>query len=296
MKRQSIFLVFAVTFLVLISLAACTARPGIQGTIKDKDNQPLANVKIFLKQLDASDSTAEQSGYTDANGFFLFENQRSGQYLLNVLWDANPSCPDFDTSLPLKRIDDFLVTYASNPSGHVIIATSKFDYNEGDRQTLNLQLPCSGQASGPAVSSDSLEEGDLVTELELSTYDDQSYSLSDFQDKVLVINFCNSWAIPCSQLALILEQVSQKYQTQNVVFFGVNYQDTQSNALAFITESGITYAFGPDSDNKLSSKFGVEGVPETVVIDQSGRIAKILHGTEGVTVESLSEIIEDLIK
>jgi cytochrome c biogenesis protein CcmG/thiol:disulfide interchange protein DsbE len=43
--------------------------------------------------------------------------------------------------------------------------------------------------------------------------------------------------------------------------------------VGYINKFGITYPNGPDLEMKISQAFRMTGVPETYVIDQSGKLA-----------------------
>jgi peroxiredoxin len=69
-------------------------------------------------------------------------------------------------------------------------------------------------------------------------------------------------------------------RTDDVVFLGVNDEDQQ-------TIQGVTQALGLnfftilDNDNSISSEFGVEVVPYTVVIGRNGNIVATVRGFDG---------------
>jgi cytochrome c biogenesis protein CcmG, thiol:disulfide interchange protein DsbE len=53
---------------------------------------------------------------------------------------------------------------------------------------------------------------------------------------------------------------------------GLNYQDREAEARAFIQRFGQTFPNGPDRGSKIAIEYGVYGVPETFFIDHTGRI------------------------
>lgn len=76
-----------------------------------------------------------------------------------------------------------------------------------------------------------------------------------------MINFWASWCLPCRQEAAYLEQTWRKYKGRGVVFIGVDYLDTENEALAYIKEFDITYINGPDLGIQISQAFNIKGVP-----------------------------------
>ena len=56
------------------------------------------------------------------------------------------------------------------------------------------------------------------------------------------------------------------------MFVGINIQDKEPDARAFLEEFGITYANGVDHGSKIAVDYGVYGIPETFIIDRAGRM------------------------
>ena len=63
-----------------------------------------------------------------------------------------------------------------------------------------------------------------------------------------------------------------------VLFLGVDYADTEPEALAYLAKFGITYPSAPDLGTKVSQIFRITGVPETYVFDPAGRLAAVTIG------------------
>ena len=63
-----------------------------------------------------------------------------------------------------------------------------------------------------------------------------------------------------------------------MVFLGVNYVDTEAEAMVYMERFDITYPSGPDLGTRISQKFRILGVPETYIINPSGRIDSVKKG------------------
>ena len=103
-------------------------------------------------------------------------------------------------------------------------------------------------------------------------YDGQSeVKLSNFQGKIVVLNFWASWCKPCEQEAAELEEAWKFYKDNgSVVFLGADYVDTEPEARVYLKKFDITFSNGPDMGTKISQMFRIRGVPETYFIDQNG--------------------------
>lgn len=130
--------------------------------------------------------------------------------------------------------------------------------------------------------------GTRIPDFSLTTFDGQTVTRADLEGKVAVINFWASWCKPCEQEAAELEQAWQLTQDRGVVFLGVNYVDTETEARAYLAKFGITYLNGPDLGTRISQAFRIGGVPETFVVRPDGTIDSVKIGP----FRSLDEILD----
>jgi cytochrome c biogenesis protein CcmG, thiol:disulfide interchange protein DsbE len=106
----------------------------------------------------------------------------------------------------------------------------------------------------------------------LTLFDGGALNMKDLRGKAVLLNFWASWCVPCRAEARALEEAWQKYKDRDVVFVGVNIQDKEEDARAFLKEFGVTYLNGRDWSGKIAIDYGVWGIPETFFLDPHGRI------------------------
>lgn len=132
--------------------------------------------------------------------------------------------------------------------------------------------------------------GDEVPDLTLTTFEGDLIPFEDLAGEVVVINFWASWCKPCEQEAAELEQAYQMYKEEGVVFLGVDYVDTETEARQYLEKFGITYPNGPDLGTRISQAFRIRGVPETYIMGLDGRLAAVKIGPY----TSLEEIVRQI--
>ena len=116
--------------------------------------------------------------------------------------------------------------------------------------------------------------GETAPDFTLTTFEGEQISLEDLKGKVVVLNFWASWCKPCEEEAAELETAWRIYQPGGeVVFLGVDYVDTETEAMDYLEKFDVTYPNGPDLRTQISQAFRIRGVPETYILDQDGKLA-----------------------
>ncbi len=128
----------------------------------------------------------------------------------------------------------------------------------------------------------------------LPLFNGGNVTLSSLRGKPVVINFWASWCPPCREEAPILEEVWRRYKDKGVTFIGVDIQDGEADARAYIKEFGITYPNGPDVGGKITIDYGVGGIPVTFFVNREGLIVSRWVGAINETI--LVSRIEDLLR
>jgi cytochrome c biogenesis protein CcmG, thiol:disulfide interchange protein DsbE len=114
--------------------------------------------------------------------------------------------------------------------------------------------------------------GRLAPPFDLQLFGGGHLTSAELRGMVVVLNFWASWCIPaCTDEAPALQAIWEQYRGRGVTVVGVNIQDREAPARAFIQRFGQTFPTGMDPRGLISIEYGVYGVPETYVIDRSGR-------------------------
>lgn len=153
-----------------------------------------------------------------------------------------------------------------------------------------LLTPASNPVSDPLV-------GKSAPNFSLAMLPDSksTLSLSNFKGKSVVLNFWASWCDPCKQEAPLLESTWKHMQAQgkNVVFLGIDFQDSSSNGKSFLRLYNITYQNAVDASGSVASAYGVTALPHTIFINQHGMVTGKVAGqlTAQVLASNLQSIL-----
>ena len=108
----------------------------------------------------------------------------------------------------------------------------------------------------------------------------------------VVLNFWASWCPPCREESPLLERTWRQYEGRGVLFVGVDTQDVEEDALAYIEEFGLSFPNGLDADGEITVAYGVVGLPVTFFIGSDGVVKRRWVGA--LTESQLLPWVEEL--
>ena len=107
--------------------------------------------------------------------------------------------------------------------------------------------------------------------------EDKTLTNSDLKkNSFTLINFWSSWCLPC--------KIEHKYlidlkNQASLKIVGVNFKDNESHAKKYLKELDNPYYFiAKDKSGKISIRFGIYGIPESILVDNNLKIIKKFVG------------------
>ncbi len=93
---------------------------------------------------------------------------------------------------------------------------------------------------------------------------------ADLEGEVRLVNFFASWCFPCRVEHPLLARLTED---GTVPVYGINYKDKPEDARRWLDRLGDPYVrSSADHDGRVGVDWGVDGLPETFIIDRNGRI------------------------
>ena len=124
----------------------------------------------------------------------------------------------------------------------------------------------------------------------LTTVDGQPITSADVAGKTVLVNFWNTWCIPCQEELPALKKFWADHQNDpDVVMLGIVRRDDTKTVKEFVTGEGIGWTIAFDPDQKAALDFGTHGQPETFAISPSGQIVAYRAGP--MTATSLEQFL-----
>jgi cytochrome c biogenesis protein CcmG/thiol:disulfide interchange protein DsbE len=106
---------------------------------------------------------------------------------------------------------------------------------------------------------------------------DGTHRLADYRGKVVVLNFWASWCTPCTDEAPLLQRTQEQLGSNGTVL-GATYNDVPGDSTDFERKYHVTYPSVRDVGLKLAQDYKTHALPETFVIDRTGKIVAISRG------------------
>lgn len=119
-------------------------------------------------------------------------------------------------------------------------------------------------------------EGNPYVDIKGKDVDGKEVSLSDFIGKgnYVLVDFWASWCGPCRGEIPNLAKLHKAYKDKGLTVVGIFVWDKEENFAKAVKEEGITWAQIFDTEGKATDFYGIEGIPQIMLISPDGKIVK----------------------
>lgn len=118
--------------------------------------------------------------------------------------------------------------------------------------------------------------GQLAPEFTLAELSGGEVALSDFRNRVVVLDFWATWCSPCRASMPGLEALRARYHDKGLVLVSVSLDRSGENAKSYLEANGYEEFIGLweslAAAKQVARLYGVFGIPRTFVIDRDGII------------------------
>ncbi|MEG2733324.1 MAG: TlpA disulfide reductase family protein, partial [Clostridium sp.] len=162
----------------------------------------------------------------------------------------------------------------------------------------------------PAVETNQAEETDpstaqdqvIAPDFTLLDQNGEEHTLSDYQGKVVFLNFWATWCPPCRAEMPDIQKLYEEYggNAEDLVILGVanpkttehpsNQDGTVEEVGQFLKDGAYTYPVVMDITGSVLSDYYVSSFPTTFMIDREGMVFGYVTGTLS------EEIMRDIIQ
>jgi len=156
---------------------------------------------------------------------------------------------------------------------------------------VSRQKPLSSQDAESGKESLSQNAPDFV----LPTLEGKSLRLSNFEGKVIILDFWATHCPPCRQEIPDFIKLYNKYRDKGLVIIGVSLDSGDVEGLKrFCQNEGVNYPIAIGNYEVTKSYGGIKYIPTTFIIDKNKNIVKKFIGYTSIDV--FEREIEKLLK
>lgn len=130
-----------------------------------------------------------------------------------------------------------------------------------------------------------VSEAEYLPDFTVQTIDGGSFTLSEAlsEHELVIVNLFATWCGPCgSEFPFLQEAWEQSADRVAVVALSVEPTDTDEVLQAYAAIKGLTFPIGHESGTGLS-RFVTTGIPTTLVVDRTGKVAAVEIGAKTST-------------
>lgn len=117
--------------------------------------------------------------------------------------------------------------------------------------------------------------GSPAPEFRLKDLSGDEVKLSNYQGKVVLLNFWATWCAPCR---LEMPELQKHFEELNhdLVVVGINFAEPDEIVLSYVKELGVTFPVLLDPGGEIQELYRVRNYPTSFFIDTQG-IVRIHH-------------------
>ena len=185
--------------------------------------------------------------------------------------------------------------------GFALLSCSSGDQTNGSGPSVASSTPAANtnpaRSTAPTriVPSGPVQLSQEIRETTVKTLDGGSLKLSDYDNKVVVVNIWATWCGPCRQEMPDLVKLNQEYKSRGLVVLGLattyNERDDPEHVKEFIKAQNVTYKIlwddGALAGPLVQAMNGRQVIPQSFVISRDGRIVKHFSGFNPLSTPTL---------
>nr|WP_330397787.1 TlpA disulfide reductase family protein [Lachnoclostridium sp. An169] len=176
-------------------------------------------------------------------------------------------------------------------------AESQTDENSAAASQTENEENQSGNADGSSE-----ENRTKAYDFTLTDQYGNTHTLSDYEGKVIFLNFWGTWCPPCRAEMPDIQKLYEEYASQGddaeVVILGaaapgMGQEGSKEEITSFMEENGYTYPVLMDETYEMFNWYGITAFPTTFMIDREGYVYGYVSGQ--MTEDIMRSIIDQTL-
>jgi thiol-disulfide isomerase/thioredoxin len=151
--------------------------------------------------------------------------------------------------------------------------------------------------AGLSLQALAAQPGELAPALVLPQINgDKDVRLSDFEGKVVYVDFWASWCGPCRQSLPLYEALNKRLPADQFQILAVNLDEQRKDAENFLKRHPVSYPVLLDPAGNSARAWTVLAMPSSYLVDSDGRLANIYIGFEASHIGNIEHDIKTLLE
>lgn len=125
------------------------------------------------------------------------------------------------------------------------------------------------------------EVGQCAPNFSVQDLNGKTVELKQYRGKVVLVNFWATWCKPCIVEMPSMQKSYNQLRRNNIEIMAISIDSNTKEIQQFLDndlQKSLSFPIFFDKDKKVSSMFGTYQVPETYIIDKTGRITDKVLG------------------
>ena len=152
---------------------------------------------------------------------------------------------------------------------------------EGNKDLSNEEDSSMESETIPGSDLTEVQEGKPAPDFELATLDGDTFKLSDYKGKKVILNFWATWCPPCKAEMPHMQKFYEENSDKGIEVIAVNLTNMDNgipDIEEFVAEYGLTFSIPLDEEGTIGMQYQAFTIPTSYILDSDGIITKKIVG------------------
>jgi peroxiredoxin len=148
--------------------------------------------------------------------------------------------------------------------------------------------------TAPITGTESPLVGQPAPDFKLADLSGDNFQLTEHRGEVIVLDFWATWCSPCLQTMPLVDEIIREFPDQKVRLLAVNMEEQPAEIKSTLERHKLDVPVILDIDGVAAARYSVTSIPQTVVIDRDGNVARLFIGGGPKLAEPLRQALQEL--
>jgi thiol-disulfide isomerase/thioredoxin len=126
--------------------------------------------------------------------------------------------------------------------------------------------------------------------------DSGTFSLEQYRDQVVYVDFWASWCVPCRHSFPWLNEMQARYGEDGFKVIGINVDKDKAKAQKFLELIPASFDIAYDPEGTVADMYSLKVMPSSYLIDRDGNLVHSHKGFKTSDSSRMEDMIRNLLK